>query len=491
MRHPMPNLGPPPLPLEPSWTLEVVRGAGVGRVYPLDGAELILGNATGGADGKAFLNLADQEGASPRKMAASQAALSRSGSIPWTVRDLDSPGGTFVNNRRVLAGVAHPLAEGDVIQVGSVQLRLGRAEATVDRVFATPPSFTYRSSTSGTTCRTWDDFLTFSSQRWDELRDDLVSGRLGDFLGSAGHPELIPLESKTKLAPEEADERLDAWLARLPTRTPSQPELDVHPLRIAVSVPAGGVTIRRKVRVANVGHRLLRVKVGVESSDLRLNLGPEVEGRELVIRDFLDVPFDLAVPDPFSGPSTASLVVAGGGVEKRVLIQVDRKSNPSQPGPPADDPGLGPSPIAGFAAMPLGKRVVVGALTGVATRLVVGVIGGAIGEDAMAASGADLPRLGAEVCALSVAGACLGGWAAIRRGGRLDALFGVVSGAGLGALVASILVAACRAVEPLLGPLASSPIAVCGLWAVIGGTSAGLTSAGIPRGVEATEGPAR
>ncbi len=491
MKHPMPNLEPPLQPLESPWTLEVVRGVSAGRVYPFNDAELILGNATQGADGKAFLSLADQEGASPRKMAASHAALSRSGSLGWSVRDLDSPGGTFVNNRRVLPGVAHPLAEGDVIQLGSVQLRLSRAGATVDRAVASTSGFTYRSSTSGVTCRTWDDFLTFSSQRWDELRDDLVSGRLGDFLGSVGHPELIPLGSKTKLTPEQADERLDAWLARLPTRTPSKSELDVHPLRIAISVPDGGVTIRRKVRVANVGHRLLRVKLGVESSDLTLKLSPEIEGREVVIRDFLDVPFDLAVPDPFSGPSTANLVVVGGGSEKRVLIQVNRKSNPSQPGSPANDQGSRASPMAAFAAMPLGKRVVVGALVGMATRLVVGVIGGAIGEDAMAASGPELPRLGAEVCALSVAGACLGGWAAIRRGGRLDALSGAVSGAGLGALLASILVAACRAVEPLLGPSSSSPIAVCGLWAVIGGILAGLTSGVARRGVEGMEGPAR
>ncbi len=462
-------------PRKSDWNLEVVRGAVAGRAYPLINGEVVLGNRDEGTETRSFLNLADQEGASPRRMAAHHVALSRSAERTWTIRDLDTPGGTFVNNRRVMAGVAQPLAEGDVIQLGSVQLRLARIE-----VSATPTvtSFTYRSSISGTTCRTWDDFLAFSAQRWDELRDDLVSGRLADSFASAGHPDLIPSPSKKPLTTELADERLDAWLARLPTRSPSKPELDVHPLRMVIAVASGGVTIRRKVRVSNVGHRLLRAKIGVAPGGANLTLDPTFEGREVVIRDFVDVPFEVNVPDPFPGGLQATLVISGGGVEKQVLIQVDRKVNATQDGSTVGDPD--PSPVAGpfaaFGAMPVGKRVVIGGLVAPATRLVVGVVGGAIGEDAMAASGPDVPHLGGVVVALGLLGAVGVGWwmGVSRKGGRGDALWGAIAGAGLGALGASVVVAACQAIEPTLGPLAGSPIAVCGLWGLLGAASAGV-----------------
>ncbi len=473
MNKPTPKLNPQHRKAE--WTLEVVRGVVTGRAYPLAVGEVILGNRDEGSQSGAFLDLADQEGASPRRMAARHVALTWSASKTWTVRDLDTPGGTFVNNRRVLAGFAHPLAEGDVIQIGSVQLRLARIE-----VSATPTAagFTYRSTTSGTTCRTWDDFLAFSSQRWDELRDDLVSGRLGDFLASAGHPDLIPSPSKTALTTEQADEKLDAWLARLPTRSPSKPELDVHPLRVVIAVASGGVTVRRKVRVGNVGHRLLRARITVEPTGAKLTLDPAFDGREVVVRDSLDIGFEVAIPDPFPGPIHAALVVSGGGEEKRVVIQVDRKPNPAQTGPDVAEPDPSPmaDPLASFRAMPFGKRVVIGGLAALAARLVVGVVGGAIGEDAMAASGGDVPHLGGVVVALGLLGACgVGWWMGIaRRGGLGDAVAGAAAGAGLGALLASVAVSACRAIEPTLGPIAASPIAVCGLWGLVGAVLAGL-----------------
>ena len=51
-------------------------------------------------------------------MAAKQAEIaSNNGSI--SIRDLDSPGGTFVNRQRILPGQSRPLQDGDVLQLGT------------------------------------------------------------------------------------------------------------------------------------------------------------------------------------------------------------------------------------------------------------------------------------------------------------------------------------------------------------------------------------
>src|SRR6516162_7109519 len=111
----------PPAP----WSLAVVRGRDVGRAYALAAGETILGNAL---DGQSGLDLSDQEGGSPRRMAARHAAITLTGQEP-AIRDLDSPGGTFVNRQRLLAGQSRRLQAGDVIQLGGVQLRLERGAA--------------------------------------------------------------------------------------------------------------------------------------------------------------------------------------------------------------------------------------------------------------------------------------------------------------------------------------------------------------------------
>ena len=105
---------------EHAWKLEVVRGADIGRVFALQPGASVLGN---GLNGEPGIDLAPQEGSTPRKMAPRQAKVESSGAS-LTLLDLDSPGGTFVNRQRVLPGQARPLQAGDVIQLGGVQLRV-------------------------------------------------------------------------------------------------------------------------------------------------------------------------------------------------------------------------------------------------------------------------------------------------------------------------------------------------------------------------------
>jgi len=118
---------------EHGWRLEVVRGAEVGRAFALGHAQTVLGNSPGEGS---VINLSGQEGTSPRRMAARQASVEISPNAVL-LRDLDSPGGTFVNRQRVLPGQAIALKSDDVIQLGGVQLKL--VEATPTRS-AVPPS---------------------------------------------------------------------------------------------------------------------------------------------------------------------------------------------------------------------------------------------------------------------------------------------------------------------------------------------------------------
>src|SRR5260370_709970 len=91
-------------------------------------------------------------------------------------------------------------------------------------VRAEPLSRPFRLAT-GATCRSWDDFLTVSAQNWPGLREELTSGRLAAYLRTQNRTDLLPDEAHTA----SADERLDAWLARLPTTREAVADLDVHP----------------------------------------------------------------------------------------------------------------------------------------------------------------------------------------------------------------------------------------------------------------------
>ena len=144
-------------------------------------------------------------------MAGCHAALSCT-SREVTIGDLDSPGGTFVNRQRLLSGQSRRLEPGDVIQLGSIQLRLTNTAATdvagplaspvtkesrrsavgpgpaVPPIAAAKTSATITPPTShrppasgplpagqllipftmaeGLSCRSWNDFLVVAAQHW-------------------------------------------------------------------------------------------------------------------------------------------------------------------------------------------------------------------------------------------------------------------------------------------------------------------------------------
>jgi hypothetical protein len=453
------------------WKLEVVRGQDAGRVFALEVGEVVLGNAPGEQGG---IDLAAQElVTSPRRMSPRHASIDCS-SDALTVRDLESPGGTFVNRQRVLPGQSRPLRPGDVIQLGGVQLKVVGTSAP-----APPPpqpgAFTYQIP-EGPTCRSWDDLLTASAQRWETLREELVSGRLAGFLDSIGRSDLAPKPNPTA----SPDERFDAWLAGLPTIKAARPELDVHPERLVIRVVPGVGTIRRTVQVANVGHRLLRSTARLEPAEVPwLKLEPRFAGPPFLTIEETSVGLEIAIPASLPSPLSAELVIEGNGGSKRVEVILEVKPATVEisatPTAPADPDANG----QGFAELiarqsPL-ARVATWSFAALVLRILVGVASGSLGTDAMKASGPDSPALAGVAVMLGGVGGLLGGLVAARRGGSREAPAGAFAGGFAGVVASTAVVACCRTVEPILGGWATSVVAVCGLWALIGAALAGLS----------------
>ncbi len=235
------------------FSLEVVRGRDVGKQYVVDPGENLAGNALGGARG---FDLADQEQNSPRRMAARQAAFVATGES-LVIRDLESPGGTFVNRQRLLSGQERRLEPDDLIQFGGVQLRVKReiqapaphkansSTAAAPKAHVEPPPPPQPASPSpaprsdsrpgvlaipyampgGAVCRTWDDFLTLAAQRWALVRDELASGRLAEHLRKIQRTDLLPRPGFLAQC-----RRTSRCLARALALGPLEsPELEVYP----------------------------------------------------------------------------------------------------------------------------------------------------------------------------------------------------------------------------------------------------------------------
>ena len=289
------------------WVLEIVRGQDIGRRYVLGPGETTIGNALAGAAG---FDLADQEANSPRRMAGRHACVMVKDEGLF-IRDLESPGGTFVNRQRLLSAQARPLQPGDRIQLGGVQLEVRREDAheaqnarpAAPRPVAQPQPQVHRTDDAlslpftipgGSQCRSWDDFLTLAAQRWAIVRDELISGRIAEHLRRVGRGDLLPRPDPG----QSADEQLDAWLARLPATRSGEPELDVHPQALIVKAATGGGLIRKSLRITNVGYRLLRSTVRVEPAAGRtIRVASEFTARPFVTIDHTDVPVEIELPE--------------------------------------------------------------------------------------------------------------------------------------------------------------------------------------------------
>ncbi len=418
--------------IETRWELEVVRGKGVGRYYSLAPGCSVLGNALGGEKG---IDLAAEEGASPRRMAARQAELVTDGQA-LSVRDLDSPGGTFVNSQRVLPGQSRALREGDLIQLAGVQLRVVSRMPVVTAAIG-PLSTPYHSA-SGATCRTWDDFLTASSKDWPGLRDELISGRISTFLRSIGRDDLSP----TAPASKTEDERLDAWLGRLPVSRPLQPDLDVHPSILRVRANALGGTTRRSIAITNTGYRLLRSTLKIEPANTDwMRIAPPFDHGTFTTAETTEFHVEITTPETFTAPRVASVVIESNAGSRAVAVHLDLAAKPE-----TEQPVVTVSPSFGdwLASFNPVARVLNAMLLACAVRVLL-----SLGDSFMPPVAS--PGLAGAGIVFGGIGACVGLLLAIRGKTWRDAFPGAFAGAFVGLLAACVAVAVCRAVEPWLG----------------------------------------
>lgn len=464
------------------WGLEVVKGREIGREYPVGPGRHVLGNAINGEPG---IDLSTQEGASPRRMAGRQAVVEATAE-GLSLRDLESPGGTFVNRQRLLADRPRPLEAGDIVQVGSVQLkvvkRAGRPPATAQKaadatstkpLSETKPTVAARPSpglpapfvlAGGAGCRSWDDFLTVSAQQWKGLCDEVTSGRIDAYLRTIGRDDLRP---DPKIA--SPDERLDAWLGRLPTLKTPAPELDVHPTTVRVrAVPGGGVT-RARFTVTNTGYRLLRTNLRIEPTEAGwVKILPPAGSGPFVTSETTDVGLEVEIPETLTAPKNTWIEVSSNGGTARVEVRLEPQVRADADAPPDGAAALaGNIDLSGWLArMPVPQRVAGGVALGAIGRLLIGLgdrFGGWLGFE-----NAITPGLAGPALVGVILGGLLGRRFATRRGGAGDGIPGAFAGAFAGLLAATVGVAGCRAIEPLFAGLVANTLVASILWAGLG-----------------------
>jgi FHA domain len=530
------------------WVLEIVRGQEPGRIYPLASGETILGNSAGGTG---VLDLAGQEPGARKQLAQRHAILASVGQ-DFTIRDLESPAGTFVNRQRLLTGQTRRLESGDIIQLGSLQLlvksdaspgapaltplressaatsggtpessrggvpagsaaalptaapvqgaatheRAPLPAATAPVVSSTiasraaPPRLPIAFTMSGgAQCRKWDDFLVVAAQRWSSLRDELMSGRLSEYLRKIERPELVP-----SITPHRSpDDQLDEWLARVPASAKSAPEIDVHPQRLVIRTKTGGSILGQPLRVSNVGYRLLRWTARVEPPEAGwIRLGSEHSKATVQTIDQTDLPIHLELPETIDRPLRASIVIESNGGNRRIDVLIERPSSevvvpPHNTNGFAADPAWRTRLLATVASLRPVARLAAGCLVAVALRLLVAVMN----VLPLGGRGTSLLELRLSSVALLLVGAgALTGLALVRgRSEPRDLPAAAFAGGALGLVIAAVWFAVVQSVEKTLGSWSSSLGALTLFWGALGALVALLSVPLLPHRNHAPETP--
>jgi hypothetical protein len=332
------------------WSLEVIRGAEPGRRYALEGSRIVLGGGeppSGEEPGTIGLTPPTGAAAAARPLAPRHAVLEhRHGT--WVIRDLETETGTVVNRQRLVPGSARALAAGDLIDLGGVRLQFvkgsargGSSQASSPAEASRPPGLKPAAAAvtpqagsrgmgdcawprpvpilPGVPCRSWNDVLVLTTQKWGQMREALVRGDLEKALVEAGLSEWVPGRG-TGLS---ADERLDEWLSRLPLGREIRAELEVQPTRLILGARGGGGgLLERTVQVLNVGERLLRWSAGVEPRGVawlevvdgdREHLTSE--GDVLVLR--------VRMPEGLKTSERAAVLVRSNGGDQRVEVVLE------------------------------------------------------------------------------------------------------------------------------------------------------------------------
>ena len=216
------------------WSLEVVRGRDVGRVFDLAGARSSWATRSTAAAG---LDLRDQEGGSPRRMAARQAVLECEGRGPRHSR----PGLAGRHVREPPAAARRPGPSAPARRRDPARRRAapgdGRSPGSSGPSREPPPSG--RPSATGpagrlpvpyaidgaVSCRTWDDFLVVAAQRWRTSATSWLPAGSPTTCGGSSGPTCCPARMPSRSA-RRAARPVAGPAARVAIE---RPELDVHP----------------------------------------------------------------------------------------------------------------------------------------------------------------------------------------------------------------------------------------------------------------------
>jgi hypothetical protein len=308
----------------------------------------------------------------------------------------------------------------------------------------------------GAQCRTWDDFLVVAAQKWPELRDELISGRLADYLRRAGRTDLVPKAGVAR----SADDQLDDWLARVPSTGSSAPELDVHPESVLVRTATGGGTTRQTLLITNVGYRLLRSTARIEPAGTRwVRLSPDHDGQSFATIDQTELPIELELPEKIDRPLIAQIVIDSNGGSRRIGVRIERPSEqvvipessgartfPSSPWP--EQWGRSASKVRPIV------RIAAGCAGAAALRLGAGILNQWVAHGGP--PNLTELRLISLAIILMAAGAIAGIALARRRGEWRDVPAGMFAGGVIGLLAAAFWFALLQIVERIVGVSSNS-----------------------------------
>jgi hypothetical protein len=244
--------------------------------------------------------------------------------------------------------------------------------------------------------------------------------------------------------------------------------------------------IRSSLQITNTGYRLLRTTVRVEpASATWVKLPADSARGPIVTVDQTDLAIEVHIPENYDEPPSATVVLDSNGGTRRVEVRLERPAAPAL-FPDAPDvceqhPGLSLGTV--IARQPLPLRLITWSLGALLLRVLL------LASALVASPGPDRPTLAGAAIVMAVVGCVAAVRFALKHGELRDVPAVGFAGGLLGVFAATVLVAACRTLEPLLGrTLAASPIAVCLLWGVLGAALAGLSAVLAPPRTE-PEGP--
>jgi hypothetical protein len=313
------------------------------------------------------------------------------------------------------------------------------------------------------------------------VRDELASGRLAEHLRKIQRADLLP----QPVSSHDADERLDAWLGRLPSSRSSAPELEVYPETLVVRAATAGGTVRQSLRITNIGYRLLRSKARVESKEKAgIRVPAEFRDQSFLTVDQTDLPVEIDLPEDRSVTSPGAVVIESNGGTKRIEVKIER------PAQVIHFPEFG-AELAGFNSaawrqaitarvegMSLIRRVLLATGLMMTIRALVLLVS-LLPVGSSSASRIE-PRLAPIALVCAAIGVVIGTMRGIRAGHWNDATPAGFACGLAGVFVAAFLSALIKSLESLLGPWSTSPIAVMLLWPLLGAGIAWLSSLILP-----------